>query len=205
MPAWCRAARKPASSPSGGSGMGSPYAGAARPTMTETPNTASSSFITHPFSMPTHSVDLQNALPAVLLAQPIGNCAAIWADDSATTLGNDRRDRCNRWHQAPTVNSSNTHLRCPLAQLRIRRHNLGLIAFFQVHRMDAGLLRQLLEQTVKTFLIDTVVLHAFGFLRYLCDQTLELLRRLLIIFEVFERGETAADAITGHSVGSPGA
>jgi hypothetical protein len=33
--------------------------------------------------MPTHSVDLQNALPAVLLAQPIGNCAAIWADDSA--------------------------------------------------------------------------------------------------------------------------
>src|SRR5271156_1747365 len=203
MPAWCRAARKPASSPSGGSGMGSPYAGAARPTMTETPNTASSSFHNSPFSMPTYSVDLQNALPTVLLAQPIGNCAAIWADDSATTLGNDRRDRCNRSHEAPTANSSNTELGCPLAQLRIRRHNLGLL--FQVHRVDAGLLRQLLEQTVKTFLIDTVVLDAFGLLRYLCYQTLQLLRRLLIILEVFERGETAADAITGHNVGSPGA
>ena len=50
-----------------------------------------------------------------------------------------------------------------------------------------GFFAQLFEQTVETFLVDGVVLHAFGLLRYLCDQTLELLRRLLA-FEVFDAG-----------------
>src|ERR1700758_443346 len=70
--------------------------------------------------------------------------------------------------------------------------------------MDAGFLRQLFEQTVETVLVDRVVLHAFGLLRYLCDQPLELLRRLLVI-QVFERGEAAATATVGQGGGGPGA
>src|SRR5271166_305052 len=103
----------------------------------------------------------------------------------------------------PSAQIGSTASGCSLSQLRIRRHDRGL-AFGKVHRVDAGLLRQLLEQAVKTFLIDSVVLNAFGFLRYLCDQTLQLLRRGAV-FEVLERGETASDAGPLDNVGSPGA
>ena len=40
--------------------------------------------------------------------------------------------------------------------------------------MDTGLLRELLEQRIKTLLLDRVMLHALGPLRYLCDEPLEL-------------------------------
>ena len=71
--------------------------------------------------------------------------------------------------------------------------------------MDSGFLRQLLQQAVQAFLIDTMVLHAFGFLRYLCDQPLQLLRRGAVL-EVLERGETAPDAGPPvRNVGGPGA
>src|ERR1700685_193581 len=101
MPTFCRADKKPASSPVASSG--SAYTGAATPIMMPTLSAASSVLITHPsfFSME----------------------------------------------------------RCPSAQLRIRRHNLGLNAFGQVHRVDAGGLRELFEQTVETVLVHGVVLH----------------------------------------------
>ena len=44
-----------------------------------------------------------------------------------------------------------------------------------MHRVYAGFLRKLFEQTVETRLIDGVVLHAFGLLRYLRDHPFELL------------------------------
>ena len=50
--------------------------------------------------------------------------------------------------------------------------------------MNAGFLRQLFEQTFETVLVDRVVLHAFGLLRDLCDQPLQLLRRLLVFDQV---------------------
>src|SRR5271166_2115441 len=65
---------------------------------------------------------------------------------------------------------------CPLAQLRVRRHDFGFAAFGQVHRVNTGFLRKLFQQAVETGLIDGVMLHAFGFFRYLRDQTLQLLR-----------------------------
>src|ERR1700730_8407178 len=57
---------------------------------------------------------------------------------------------------AATGGSSDTEFGCPLPQPRIRRHDFGLVAFGQVHRMNAGFLRQLLEQAVETVLIDGV-------------------------------------------------
>jgi len=45
---------------------------------------------------------------------------------------------------AVTEVSSDTELRCLLFRLRLRRRDFGLVAFGQVHRMDAGLFRQLL-------------------------------------------------------------
>ena len=92
---------------------------------------------------------------------------------------------------------------CPLAQLRIWRDDFGLAAFGQVHRVDAGFLCELFEQTVETVLVDRVVLHAFGLLRDLCDQTLQLLGRL-VAFEVLERGEAAANATVGYDGGGSG-
>src|SRR5205807_2001897 len=91
-----------------------------------------------------------------------------------------------------------------LAQLPFLRNNFGLVAFGQMYRVDTRLLRKLFEQSVKTVLIDSMVLHAFGLLRYLCDQTLQLLRRVFV-FEVLERGQTAAGAAARHSGGSPAA
>src|ERR1700730_121743 len=91
---------------------------------------------------------------------------------------------------------------CPLAQLRIWRDDFGLAAF-QMHRVDAGFLRQLFEQTVETVLVDRVVLHGFGLLRDLCDQTLQSLGRL-VAFEVLERGEAGANATGGHDGGVSG-
>src|SRR5271166_964463 len=146
MPTFCRADRKPASSPV--MSPGSAYAGPATPTAVQTLSAASSVFITHPFSLISESG-------------------------------------------------------CPLAQLSVRRHDFRFAAFGQMHRMDAGFLRQLFEQTFKTVLVDRVVLHAFRLLRYLCDQPLQLLRRLLV-FEVLQRSQTAANATVGHDGGSPG-
>src|ERR1700712_216063 len=61
-----------------------------------------------------------------------------------------------------------THLFCSaatffrlLAQLCVRRHDPGLLRLGQVHRMNAGFLRQLFEQAVQTLLVDGVVLDAF--------------------------------------------
>src|ERR1700728_218361 len=93
--------------------------------------------------------------------------------------------------------------RCPSAKLRIRRHNLGINAFGQVHRVDAGGLRELFEQTVETVLVHGVVLHAFRFFRYLCDQSLQLFRRLCA-FEVLDWGEPAANTTVCHDGGSRG-
>lgn len=42
--------------------------------------------------------------------------------------------------------------------------------------MDTGFLRQLLQEAVKTFLIDSMVLDTFGLLRYLRDQTFQIFR-----------------------------
>ena len=82
--------------------------------------------------------------------------------NAATRLVHGRRIRYNRWHQSP---SATAHLRA----------HFSLAAFGQMHGVDAGFLRKLFEQTVKTVLIDGVVLHAFRLLRYLCDQTIQLL------------------------------
>src|ERR1700678_3571408 len=91
---------------------------------------------------------------------------------------------------------------CPLAKLRIRRHDFVLAAF-QMHRVDDGCLRQLFEQTVETVLVDRVVLHAFGLLRDLCDQTFQLLGRL-VAFKVLDWGESAANATVGYDGGGSG-
>ena len=68
--------------------------------------------------------------------------------------------------------------------------------------MDSWFLGQLFEQAVETVLVDRVVLDTFGLLRYLCDQTLQLLGRL-VAFEVLERGEAAAMPLLATTVGAP--
>ena len=79
---------------------------------------------------------------------------------------------------------------------------MRLVALSQVHRVNAGLLRQPLEQSVKAFLIDIVVLHAFGPLGYFCHETFQMLRRVGV-FEVLDRFDAAANPSTAQSAGSP--
>src|ERR1700722_8130771 len=162
MPTFCRADKKPASSPAASSG--SAYAGAAAAITMPTPSAASSVLITRPF------------FPSVEKPCQLSCCGQVLA-------------RLNNV--------------VPLAQLRIWRDDFGLAAFGQVHRVDAGFLCELFEQTVETVLVDRVVLHAFGLLRDLCDQPLQLLGRL-VAFEVLERGEAAANATVGYDGGGSG-
>ena len=119
--------------------------------MSKTPSSASSRFITHLSPMHTHSLALQNALT---------RRAAGAARGRLRTNGKRLEHR----------------IRLLASQLRLRGNNFGLVAFFQVHRVDAGFFGQLFEEAVQALLIDSVVLHAFGLFRDLCDQTLQFLR-----------------------------